>query len=254
MYFDTHAHYDDKRFQKDRDELLQAMPEAGVELIVNVGCDLTSSMQSIQLAKTYDFIYVVVGCHPHDAQDMKDADLAMYRVLAQNPKVVAIGEIGLDYHYDFSPRDVQRLRFAQQLELAEELNMPVVIHEREAHGDCMDILRPYLGRLRGEFHCYSGSVEMAKELVKAGWYLGFNGSCTFENAKKPLAVIDYCPMDRILLETDCPYLTPVPHRGKRNDSRYLPHVAETIARVKGTTVEEVARRTLENGKRFFNIP
>jgi TatD DNase family protein len=253
LYFDTHAHYDDGRFDEDREAVLDSMQEAGVALIVNVGCDLATSESSIRLAQTYDFFYATVGCHPHDAEKMTDDDLDRYRALAQNDKVVAIGEIGLDYHYDLSPRDVQRKRFAQQLDLAVELELPVVIHEREAHGECMDILRPYFGRLRGEFHCYSGAVEMAKELVKAGWYLGFNGSCTFKNARKPLEVIEYCPMDRILLETDCPYLTPVPHRGKRNDSRYLPYVAETIARVKGMTVEDVARRTMENGKRFFAI-
>lgn len=253
MYFDTHAHYDDDRFDEDRDALLAGMPAAGVDLIVNVGCDLASSVQSVELAHTYAHVYAVVGCHPHDTERMQDSDLDAFRTLSRDPKVVGIGEIGLDYHYDNSPREIQKQRFVQQLQLAEELNLPVVIHEREAHGDAMDILRPFLGRVRGEFHCYSGSVEMARELIKAGWYLGFNGTCTFSNAKKPLAVIDYCPMSRILLETDCPYLAPVPRRGRRNDSRNLPYVAETIARIKGISVEEVAARTMENGKNFFGL-
>lgn len=253
MYFDTHAHYDDEKFNPDRAEVLAGAQEAGVELIVNVGCDLTSSLRSVALAREYPFMYAAVGTHPHDASSLTDADLAMYRSLLAEERVVALGEIGLDYHYDFSPREVQREAFDRQMALAAELGVPVIIHSREACEDTMQIVRKYADKVKGVFHCYAYSVETAKEIVNLGWYLSFTGAVTFKNARKALEVIEWAPMSRMFIETDCPYLAPEPYRGKRNSSAYVPRVAEKIAEVRGMPVEDVARITLENGKKFFGI-
>ena len=254
QYFDTHAHYDDRAFDADRGEVLQAVRDAGVVLAVDIGCDLSSSMKAVALARQYDWIYAAVGTHPSDAGKMRDSDLDMYRSLAKtNPKVRAIGEIGLDYHWDTTPRDVQAVRFRQQLDLAEELGLPVVIHEREAHQDAMNIVRDYAGRVTGVFHCYSGALDMAKELVNMGWYLSFTGVVTYKNARKAIEVLEWAPLSRIFIETDSPYLSPEPNRGKRNDSRNLVYTNAKIAEVKGLTPEAVAAATLENGKRFFGI-
>ena len=253
MYFDTHAHYDDAWFDADRDELLAALPGAGVELAVNVGCDEASSLASIELAHRYDYMYAAVGWHPHDAKSWTAESAGLIRQWAKDPKVVAIGEIGLDYHYDLAWKQTQQEVLEAQLCLAEELRLPVVIHDREAHGDCMDILRRH-PNVRGEFHCYSGSAEMAKEILSWGWYLGFNGAITMPGARRAIEVLESVPTDRMLLETDCPYLAPMPRTdGKRNDSRKLAQVAQFIAQVRKTTPELVAEVCLENGKRFFGI-
>ena len=252
MYFDTHAHYTDEQFDLDREEVLQAVNAAGTALLVNAASDLDSSLAAIALAEAYPFVYATVGWHPHDAKTYPTDGDAMIRKWCTHPRVKAIGEIGLDFYYDHSEREVQRAVFQRQMELAEELNLPVVIHDREAHGECLEMVRRF-PKVRGAFHCYSGSAEMAEELLKRGWYLGFTGAITFKNARKSLEVIEICPTDRMLVETDCPYLAPVPHRGKRSDSRMLPLVAAKIAEVKDMEIEEVARLTLENGRRFFNI-
>lgn len=253
MYFDTHAHYDDARFDADRDAILSSLSGAGIGLVMNVGCDAESSRASVELAHKYPFVYAVVGTHPHDADGLTDDDLDLYRALWRDEKVRAIGEIGLDYHYDLSARDAQRAAFDRQMALAEELGAPVVIHSREACEDTMAIVRRYAGRVRGVFHCYAYAVETAKELVKLGWYLSFTGAATFKNARRALEVIEWAPLSRLMIETDSPYLTPEPHRGKRNDSRFVPLVAEKIAQVKGLPLEQVARATTENGKKFFGI-
>ncbi|MGI6497464.1 MAG: TatD family hydrolase [Oscillospiraceae bacterium] len=253
MFFDTHAHYDDRAFEDDRDEILSALPDAGISLVLNPGANMASSRAAIRLAEAYDFVYAAVGVHPHDAKKMTDGDLSTLRGLAAHPKVMAIGEIGLDYFYDHSPREVQQKRLREQMALAESVALPVIIHDRDAHGDCFDIVRSF-PKVKGVYHCYSGSLEMARQLLDLGWYLSFNGAITFKNARKALEVIRYMPLDRLMLETDAPYLSPVPFRGKRNDSRRLPFVAEVIAATRGgVDVEDVARITLENGKRFFGI-
>ncbi len=252
MIFDTHAHYDDKAFDTDRETVLRSAHESGVALILDPGCDVKSSRAAIALAETHDFVYAAVGIHPEELDCWDEEALAEIRTLAEHPKCVAIGEIGLDYYWDDSRREEQKLLFRWQLELALELNKPVIVHDREAHGDCMDIVREYPS-LRGVFHCYSGSAEMAKELLKRGWYLGFDGPVTYKNARKTLEVLEMCPLDRILIETDSPYMSPVPMRGKRNDSRNLRYVADKIAAIKGLSPEEIERVTMENGRRLFTI-
>ena len=248
--FDTHAHYDSGAFNSDR---LAAMPEQGVELILNPGCDLESSRTAIALAEEFPFVYAAVGVHPSDCGAWEDSWLEQLRALAAHPKVRAIGEIGLDYYWkDNPPRELQQKVFARQLELALELELPVIVHDREAHQDCLEVVRAH-PEVRGVYHCYSGSLEDAKVLVKLGWMLSFTGVITYKNARKALEVIEWLPMDRIMVETDSPYLTPEPFRGKRNDSGKVHLVAEAIARVKGMDPEEAARITLENGTRFFRI-
>lgn len=253
MFFDTHAHYDDAWFNADRDELLASLPGAGVELVVNAGCDEPSSRASMALARRYDFVYAAVGWHPHEAKDWTDGSADLIREWAKDPKVAAIGEIGLDHHYDLEWKQTQQEVFEAQLCLAEELDLPVIVHDREAHGDCMEILRRH-PQVRGEFHCYSGSAEMAKEILSWGWYLGFNGAITMQGARRALETIAMMPSDRMLLETDCPYLAPMPRTdGRRNDSRKLMRVAEVIAQVRHITPELTAQVCMENGKRFFGI-
>ena len=251
--FDTHAHYDSGAFNADRLEVLASMPEKGVELILNPGCDLESSRTAVELSERFPFVYAAVGVHPSDCGGWEDGWLDGLRELAGSPKVRAIGEIGLDYYWkDNPPRAFQQMVFHRQLELAEELSLPVIVHDREAHQDCLSIVREH-PRVTGVYHCYSGSLEDAKVLVKLGWMISFTGVITYKNARKAQEVIDWLPMDRIMIETDSPYLTPEPFRGRRNDSGHVHLVAETIARVKGLDPEEAARITLENGKRFFNI-
>lgn len=253
MYFDTHAHYDDSRFDADRDELLgRLLPEAGVSLVINCGCSRASSQASLELAGQYDYVYAAVGSHPDDCRNMTADDLDCYAALAGQPRVKAIGEIGLDYHYD-EPREVQLRCFEQQLALAAELHLPVIVHEREAHGDAMALVRRFAGRVAGVFHCYSGSLEQARELVQLGWYLGFGGAITFKNARRAPEVLQWVPLERVLLETDCPYMAPEPHRGRRNDSRWLPLVAGRIAQLRGLEPERVAELTKNNGKQLFSI-
>lgn len=252
LYFDTHAHYTDEAFDADRDEIIKAVHESGVELIMNASCDYESCIRSLELAEKYPYVYASVGWHPHEAKTFTDESEGQIRKWCKLSKVRAIGEIGLDFYYDYSERDVQREVFIRQMELARELDMPVVIHDREAHLECMEIIKKYPG-VRGAFHCYSGSAEMAKGILDMGWYLGFTGAITFKNARKSLEVLEICPNDRILIETDCPYLAPVPFRGKRNDSRYLTYMAQKVAEIKGITTEEAALMTNQNGRRFFEI-
>ena len=252
MYFDTHAHYDDRAFDADRVRLLEEVHAAGVTLIVDPGCDLKSSRAAIALAERFPFVRAAVGIHPEELQDCTPEALAEIAELAEHPKCVAVGEVGLDYYWDAEHKNEQKLLFRQMIRLALEVDKPVIVHDREAHGDCLEIVRDYPG-LRGVFHCFSGSAEMAQELIKRGWYLGFDGPITYKNARKALEVLDICPPERILIETDSPYLSPVPNRGKRNDSRNLRYIVVAIAERLGTSEEEIAALTTENGKRLFGI-
>lgn len=252
MYFDTHAHYDDGAFDSDREELLLKLAKDDVGLIIDPGCDVLSSRKALELAERFGFVYAAVGLHPEELDKYSPESFEEICSMARHPRCVAIGEIGLDYYWDASHKEEQKALFRRQIELALELDKPVIVHDREAHGDCLEIVRDYPG-LRGVFHCYSGSAEMAKELLKLGWYLGFDGPVTYKNARKALEVLELCPMDRMLMETDSPYLSPVPMRGKRNDSSNLRYVSEKIAQVKGLSPEEVAAITLENGCRLFGI-
>ena len=254
MLYDTHAHFDDEAFDADRHELLASMKDMGVTLINNIGCDVPSSRASIALAEQYPFVYATVGHWPGNTYQMNEEMLEEYRRLAQHPKVVAIGEIGLDYHYDDTPREVQQYWFRRQMELAVDLNLPVVIHEREAHEDGLKIVREFAHKIPGVFHCFSGSAEMAKEIVKLGWHVSFTGVVTFKNARRALEAMAAVPLDRLMIETDAPYMAPTPYRGKRNHSGYVDKVAEKLAEIKGISVEDAARITMENGKRFFRIP
>ena len=252
-YFDSHAHYDDKRFKQDREELLrELLPSCGVSNVINVGCDVKSSEMSIHLAEKYDYIYAAVGVHPHELYDMSSQTIAKLKKLSEHKKVVAIGEIGLDYYYDTHPKELQRFWFRQQLRLAEETNLPVIIHSRDASQETFDIIKASSVR-RGSIHCYSGSAEMAREFVKLGMYIGFTGSVTFKNANKLLLAAAEVPEDRILLETDCPYMAPVPHRGRRCDSTLIPATAERLAEIRGTDAQALIDRARENGCRVYGI-
>jgi len=253
MLFDTHAHYDDRRFDGLRDELLSGMPERGVGLILNVSASLDSSRESVAIAARYPFVYASVGVHPGECGDMTDAALFELETLLDAPKVVALGEIGLDYHYDAPPREVQRHWFSRQLELAARKGMPVIVHDREAHADVLDAVKRHPG-LTGVFHCYSGSAQMAAELVDMGFYISFTGNITFKNARKAPEVIKAIPLDRILIETDAPYLAPEPYRGQLNHSGYVYRVAEAIAELRGLSFDEAAALTADNGRRLFRIP
>ncbi len=250
MYFDSHAHLDDPRFDVDREEIFAVLAQQGP--VMNVGCDLPSSEASVALAHKYSFVYAAVGSHPDDAANVDGRLLDAYRRLCADARVRAIGEIGLDYHYEDVPRAQQIIAFEQQLELAEALGLPVIVHEREAHGDAMDILRRHPD-VRGVFHCFSGSKEMALWLVERGWYIGFTGVLTFKNARRAVEAAQALPLDRILIETDCPYMAPEPYRGRRNDSRYVPLVAAKLAQLRGLTQEEAGRITAENAMRLFGI-
>jgi len=251
MYFESHAHYDARQFKHDREVLLKKhLPESGVDYVINIGCSIKSSRDSIRLAERFDYIYATVGIHPHDLYDMSSQTIDELRQLAAHKKVVGIGEIGLDYHYDTFPREVQRFWFRQQLRLAEELDLPVVIHAREASQETFDILASSSIR-RGSIHCYSGSAQMAIDYVKMGFHIGIGGVVTFPSAKKMVEVVEAIPLESILIETDCPYLAPIPFRGKRNDSGYLSYIAQKIAEIKGTTPEDVANITFVNAKSLF---
>lgn len=253
MYFDTHAHYDDEQFDEDRDVLLAAMPAGGVGLIVNAASDVRTAKTGRSLAEKYPFVYFAAGVHPHEASGMDEGTADELRELLAHPKAVAVGEIGLDYHYDLSPRDVQKTRLREQMELAREIGKPVIIHEREACADTLEILRDYWRDVPGVFHCYSGSWETAKEILDSGWYLSFTGVVTFKNARRALEVVRNMPLDRLMIETDSPYLAPEPRRGRRNDSRNLVYIAARIAQERGMAPEELANAAFENGKRFFRI-
>lgn len=250
--FDSHAHYDDPAFDPDRDALLRELHAGGVAYIANIGCDRQSCERSVALAEQYDFIYAAVGWHPEFAGSWNDDAAARLRQLARHPKVRAIGECGVDYHWMNDPEEVQLRCFADQLQLARELSLPVVVHQREGMEACLSVVRQF-PEIRGVFHCYSGSAETAKELLSRGWYLGFTGVITFKNARKSHEVLQRMPADRILIETDCPYLAPVPHRGKRCHSGLLPHTLETLAQLRGISVQEAAQLTLDNARRFYGI-
>ena len=251
--FDTHAHYDDAAFDADREALLASLPENGVGLVLNPGCDLSSSRRAVELARRYPHVYAAVGVHPENCGDWEDEFLPQLRQLAAGDKVRAIGEIGLDYYWEENPpRDLQRRVFRAQMALAGELNLPVIVHDREAHGDSLAIVRDF-PHVRGVFHCYSGSVEMARELVKRGWMISFTGVLTYKNAKKAVEVAREVPLEHLMIETDSPYMAPVPCRGRRNDSTLVRYVCEKLSEIKGISAEDCARITMENGKRFFGI-
>ena len=252
MYFDTHAHYENSRFDDDRDTLLGKMQDGDISLILNAACNLPSAQLSLEIADKYPFVYASIGVHPHDSKDMSDGTVAKLEELLKHPKAVAVGETGLDFHYDFSPRDVQKKRFREHLELARRIKKPVIVHMREATEETLDIVRDFRD-VTGVFHCFPGSWETAKIILDMGWYLSFTGVITFKNAKKPLEVLEKMPIDRLMLETDCPYMAPEPVRGRRNSSLYMPHIAEKVANVRGMAIEDVAAITMENGKRLFGI-
>ena len=253
MLFDTHAHMDDRAFDADREELLRSLPEQGLQLVMNPGCSLESSRNVSRLTREYDFLYGAVGSHPDAADEVNDAVLAEYRELCKlNSKIRAIGEIGLDYHYEDIPRQIQMQAFRSQMELARELDLPVIVHERDAHEDGMSVVRDF-PTVTGVFHCYSGSAEMARQLVDKGWYIGFTGVLTFKNARKAVEVASSIPLERIVLETDCPYMAPEPFRGKRNHPGYLYRMAEKLAEIRGISVEEIHAVTTENGRRLYRI-
>lgn len=254
MLFDSHCHLDDSRYDTDREAVLTRAKEAGVAYIVNPGADLETSRNAVDLASQHDHIYAAVGIHPHDAKDMDEAALQLIAHLAKKPKVVAIGEIGLDFHYDFSPRDVQRHWFIEQLRLAKFLGLPVVIHDREANQEVFDTLKAEKAFETGVLmHCYSGSAELARQYLKQGAMISIAGPVTFSNARKTVEVVQAVPLESLLIETDGPYLTPMPHRGKRNEPAYVRLVAEKVAQIKGITAEEAAAQTCRNALAFFKI-
>lgn len=254
MLFDTHAHMDDRAFDADRSALLEtALPQAGVQLLMNPGCSLESSRAASRLSRSYDYIYSAVGSHPDAADEVNDAVLDAYRAMCrENPKIRAVGEIGLDYHYEDIPRDIQQRAFLAQMELARELGLPVIVHEREAHRDGMRIVTEF-PQVTGVFHCFSGSAEMAKWLVSRGWYVGFTGVLTFKNARRALEAAAAVPRDRVVIETDCPYMSPEPFRGRRNDPTRLYRMAEALAAIWNVPPEEAQAVTFENGKRLYRI-
>lgn len=250
--FDTHAHYDDEAFHEDRFELLQSIHEQNVELILTCGCNIPSSVAACELAEKFPFIYFAAGFHPEEEKESTAEDLEKIAELLRHEKCVAVGEIGLDYYWeDCCPRALQKERFCQQIEMAKTFNLPVIVHDREAHGDTLDILRHY--QPKGVVHCFSGSVEMAREIVKLGMYIGMGGVATFKNARRAVEVLRDIPADRLLLETDAPYLAPVPLRGKRCDSSMIAYTAAAIADIRGTDAQELIDITNENGKRLFHI-
>lgn len=255
MLFDSHAHINDEKFDEDRDEVIEHLRENSIDLVVNPGADMPSSRSAVELANKVDFIYSAVGVHPHDVETMTDKDLEELKNLAkENEKVVAIGEIGLDYYYDLSPRELQKEWFIKQIELANELGLPFIVHDRDAHGDTFDIIKKYKAPETGcVLHCYSGSLELALEYIKMGCYISIPGTVTFKNNRKTVEVAENIPMEWMFIETDSPYLTPVPYRGKRNDPSKVRYVAEKVAELREISYEEVCEITKENAKKFFNI-
>ncbi|MBQ3000546.1 MAG: TatD family hydrolase [Oscillospiraceae bacterium] len=252
MLFDTHAHLNDEAFYEDRDGLIAGLAEKGVGFVMNAGCSLETSRESIALAEKYSFIYASVGSHPDSAGEVCEELLETYLQMAKHPKVKAVGEIGLDYYYEGFDKETQIRAFEMQMELAKQTGLPAIIHERDAHEDGMAVVRQF-PEVTGVFHCYSGSAEMARQLVDRGWYIGFTGVLTFKNARKAVETAASIPLERIVLETDCPYMAPVPHRGKRNDPGYLCHMAERLAEIRGLPVEQIIQITTENAKRLYRI-
>lgn len=254
LLIDSHVHLDDKRFDADRDMLIKSLKDNGVELAINIGADLQTSINSVELAKKYDNIYAAVGVHPHSAKEVTEETLEKLKEMAEEEKVIAIGEIGLDFYYDNSPRDIQRKWFKEQLKLAKEIDMPVIIHSRDATQETLDIIREAQdGSLKGVLHSFSGSPEIAEEYIKLGFYISIGGPVTFKNARVVKEVAEFIPLDKLLIETDGPYLTPEPYRGKRNEPMYVKYTAEKIAGIKGISVEEVAEATNRNTKKLFGI-
>lgn len=253
MLFDSHSHIDNERFDSDRDEVVARARANGVTGLINAGDCIASSARSIELAEAYPEVYAAVGIHPHEAGDVKEEDYQQLIDWAGHPKVVAIGEIGLDYHYDYSPRSIQQEVFIRQIDVARRTGLPIIIHDREAHGDVMSIIKKEAGGLTGVFHCFSGSMEMARECLALGFYIAVGGSVTFKNAAKLPAIAASVPLDRLLLETDCPYLTPQPYRGRRNEPAYVRIVGEYVAALRKMELAALAEATTANVKRLFQI-
>jgi len=254
LIFDTHAHYDDERFDEDRDTLLKQLHQEGISYILNASASPESLEDSIELSEKYPFIYAALGIHPHDADKMNEDLIDKIRVLSKKDKVVAIGEIGLDYYYDNSPRDTQKYWFERQIELAKELKLPIIIHDRDAHEDTVNILKKTdAGQVGGIFHCFSGSAQMALDMIKLNMHISIGGPVTFKNARKTIEVVQAVPLEKLLVETDSPYLSPEPFRGKRNNSGYLVHIIRKIAEIKGISESEVAEATLANAKKVFRL-
>ena len=254
MIFDTHAHYDDERFDEDRQELLASMKDAGIGRIVNIGANMASSRTSLELAHRYDFIYAAVGVHPSDTQELDEDKIEELRILSRDPRCVAIGEIGLDYYWPEPDHELQKKWFRRQINLARQEKLPIVIHSRDAAADTLNILREEdAGACGGVVHCFSYSAEVARQCVDMGFYIGVGGVITFKNGRKLKETVDMLPLERIIIETDCPYLAPTPHRGERNSSLYLPLVVEAIAQIKGVSTEEVIRITEQNALQIYRI-
>lgn len=253
MIFDTHTHYDDEAFDEDRETLFNEITANGIDTIVNIGADIESSRQTLLLTKQYDFIYGAVGVHPSEIKDLTEADMDQLLTWSKEEKIVAIGEIGLDYHYPETDKELQKKWFIRQLALAKEADLPVVVHSREAAADTLAIIREYGPPKSGVVHCFSYTKEMAQEYVSLGYYIGIGGVITFKNAKKLAEAAEVIPIDRIVLETDCPYLAPEPHRGQRNSSLYLPYVAKELAKIKHVSYEELINVTGENARRLYRL-
>lgn len=254
MFIDAHAHYEDEAFDEDRQQVLERIQKAGCEIVIDAAQDVTTSRAILKLAEEYPFLYANIGIHPHCAADFRDEDLDEIEKMARHEKCVAIGEIGLDYHYDFSPRDRQQQVFRRQIQLAHKVSKPIVVHDREAHQDILDILQQEKAEECGcLIHCFSGSREMAKIIMKRGYYVSIGGAATFKNARHIIEALEVIPLDRILLETDCPYMTPVPYRGKRNDSEMIPFTARKIAEIKSVLLDSVFETTKMNAKYFFGL-
>ena len=252
MLFDTHAHLNDSAFDADREELLGKLPSMGISYVMNAGCSLQSSREIIAMAEKYPYVYASVGSHPDACDEVNEQVLEQYRQMCRHEKVKAIGEIGLDYHYEDIPREIQKAAFRAQMELAKEVDLPVIVHEREAHQDGMAIVEAF-PTVTGVFHCFSGSAEMARWLVERGWYIGFTGVLTFKNAHRAIEAASAIPLERIVLETDCPYMAPEPFRGKRNHPGYLGKMAEKLAEIKGVSLEQVQEITTQNGRKLYRI-
>ncbi|ROR31953.1 TatD DNase family protein [Mobilisporobacter senegalensis] len=254
MIFETHAHYDDEQFDEDREELLLSLRDNGIEYVVNIGSSIETSKNTLELTKKYSHVYGAVGVHPNETEELNQSSFDLLKKMTQEPKIAAIGEIGLDYYWKEPEPVIQKEWFDRQMSLAKEVKLPIVIHSRDAAKDTIDMMNGAGARdIGGVIHCYSYSLETAKIFLNMGFYLGIGGVVTFNNAKKLKEVVDYAPLDRLLLETDCPYLAPVPFRGKRNSSLYIPHIASEIAKIKNIDYNEVIRVTMENAKSMYKI-
>lgn len=252
--FETHAHYEDKAFKEDREELLWSLPQQGIERVVNVGSSIKTTKKTIELTKLYPFVYGAAGVHPCDTEELTEKDLLWLQEQCKEEKIVAVGEIGLDYYWDTPDRATQKKWFEAQLEMAREVSLPVIIHSRDAAADTLEIMKSHkAGEIGGVIHCFSYGTEMAREYLEMGFFLGVGGVVTYKNGKKLKEVVEYAPLERIVVETDCPYLTPTPHRGTRNCSLYLPHIIEEIAAIKQVTPEEVAQVTYKNAMNLYNM-